>query len=138
VADTRGSSCCTVALRLQVLGMQIGACDKLLRYPIPLAYTRHTSRFMWAGTRPARSWAGRPLGERGGRLVQGRGVRQNKLTGRRRQLFVLNHLPHHSSSYPGCPQPVLDSTPRALPTVLARGSVQPTPPLAPQPAGLCG
>ncbi|KAI8475060.1 MAG: Bestrophin, RFP-TM, chloride channel-domain-containing protein [Monoraphidium minutum] len=32
---------------LKVLGMQIGACDKLLRYPIPLAYTRHTSRFMF-------------------------------------------------------------------------------------------
>jgi predicted membrane chloride channel (bestrophin family) len=29
-----------------MLGNTIGACDKLLRYPIPLAYTRHTSRFM--------------------------------------------------------------------------------------------
>jgi predicted membrane chloride channel (bestrophin family) len=29
------------------LNASIAACDKLLRYPIPLAYTRHTSRFMF-------------------------------------------------------------------------------------------
>lgn len=40
------------------LGSAISACDKLLKYPIPLAYTRHTSRFMiiWLCFLPLSLW----------------------------------------------------------------------------------
>lgn len=43
---------------LHSMGDNIGVCDKLLRYPIPLAYTRHTSRFMiiWLSAMPFTMW----------------------------------------------------------------------------------
>lgn len=37
---------------ISALNQCIGSCEKLLRYPIPLSYTRHTSRFM-VGAQPA-------------------------------------------------------------------------------------
>ncbi|GBF96253.1 hypothetical protein Rsub_08798 [Raphidocelis subcapitata] len=39
---------------IKALGGAVGTCDKLLRYPIPLAYSRHTSRFMcvWLSALP--------------------------------------------------------------------------------------
>ncbi|KAF8061059.1 CYP97C1 [Scenedesmus sp. PABB004] len=40
------------------LGDAVAVCSKLLRYPLPLAYTRHTSRFMslWLGAMPWAMW----------------------------------------------------------------------------------
>ena len=43
---------------MRSLGDAVAVCDKLLRYPIPLAYTRHTSRFMglWLTAMPFALW----------------------------------------------------------------------------------
>lgn len=43
---------------LKGLGDSVAVCEKLLRYPIPLAYTRHTSRFMglWLMAMPFAFW----------------------------------------------------------------------------------
>ncbi|KAF5834518.1 Bestrophin, RFP-TM, chloride channel-domain-containing protein [Dunaliella salina] len=40
------------------LNKAVGTCEKLLRYPIPLSYTRHTSRFLccWLGLLPLALW----------------------------------------------------------------------------------
>ena len=40
------------------LRVAVGTCEKILRYPIPLSYTRHTSRFMiiWLACLPFALW----------------------------------------------------------------------------------
>jgi len=43
------------------LNRDVSTCEKLLRYPTPLSYTRHTSRFLisWLGLLPLAVWVGR-------------------------------------------------------------------------------
>lgn len=43
---------------LRAMGDTIAVCDKLLRYPLPLAWSRHTSRFMflWLSALPWAMW----------------------------------------------------------------------------------
>jgi predicted membrane chloride channel (bestrophin family) len=43
---------------LRELGGAVGRCEKLIRYPLPLAWTRHTSRFliMWLMALPFALW----------------------------------------------------------------------------------
>lgn len=43
---------------LRAMGDTIATCDKLLRYPLPLAWSRHTSRFMflWLSALPWSMW----------------------------------------------------------------------------------
>eukprot|EP00775_Hariotina_reticulata_P001604 gene1604-1944_t len=43
---------------VRAMGDTVAVCNKLLRYPLPLAYTRHTSRFMflWLSAMPFAMW----------------------------------------------------------------------------------
>lgn len=51
---TYDDACLLVAVFYQA----VGTCERIVRYPIPLSYTRHTSRFMllWLAFLPIALW----------------------------------------------------------------------------------